>query len=131
MKIGIIIPDKNDRPHFLKNCLRMIEAQSVKPDIIELVNQNPIDIDPNGYVEPGLACDITFRYRTGYERLRNKGLDGIFLMENEDGVFNKIVFITILTKKSEDNFVTKYNTVEGYTVSVFKDDDNEIIKAVY
>ena len=86
MKIGVIIPDRNDRPRLLENCMRMIKAQTVQPDIIELVNDSPLDINPDGYVVPekkGIP-DITWRYRTGYDRLRNKGLDVIFLMENDD-----------------------------------------------
>ena len=73
-KIGIIIPDRGDRPKFLANCLRMIKAQTVKADIIELVNDPPISEDR----------DITWRYRIGYDRLRDKGLDFILLMENDD-----------------------------------------------
>lgn len=75
MKIGVIIPDRSDRPKFLKNCLRMIEAQTIKPDIIELV-----DFPPKWTDKP----DITLRYRTGYNTLRNQGLDCILLMENDD-----------------------------------------------
>ena len=78
IKIGVIIPDRNDRPLFLANCLRMIESQTVKPDIIELVN------DPTPDHIPSDKPDITWRYRTGYERLRDKGLDCILFMENDD-----------------------------------------------
>ena len=74
MKIGIIIPDRKDRPLFLANCLRMIHEQTVKPDIVELVNDDPLSDD----------CDITWRYRLGYERMRKRNLDIIFLMENDD-----------------------------------------------
>lgn len=86
MKIGVIIPDRNDRPRMLENCLRMIKAQTVQPDIIELVNDNPLTFDADGYhcpSKPGVP-DITWRYRTGYDRLRNKGVDVIFLIENDD-----------------------------------------------
>ena len=76
MKFAVIIPDRNDRPKFLANCLRMIKSQTVQPDIIELINeQSPID---------PTKPDITWRYRTGYDRLRNKGLDCIFFIENDD-----------------------------------------------
>ncbi len=87
MKFGIIIPDRNDRPQFTANCLRMIEAQTIKPTIIEHVKDFPIDVNADGYVEPvqpGNKADITLRYRIGYERLRGKGLDVIFLIENDD-----------------------------------------------
>lgn len=74
MKIGVIIPDRGDRPDFLKNCLRMMQAQLSKPLCIEVVNDAPASDQ----------CDITYRYRTGYDRLRNKGLDLIAFIENDD-----------------------------------------------
>lgn len=74
MKIGVIIPDRNDRPKFTENCFRMMEKQTVKIDIIEHVNYIPKNDD----------CDITPRYRYGYDALRNKGLDIIALIENDD-----------------------------------------------
>jgi len=52
----------------------MMEAQSILPDHIELVNDEPLND----------LCDITWRYRTGYDRLKNKGFDIIFLIENDD-----------------------------------------------
>jgi len=74
IRVGIIIPDRNDRPELLKNCLRMLEAQTLQPEIIELIN-----FHPNSHEK-----DITLRYRTGYEKLRNKGLDIIAFWENDD-----------------------------------------------
>lgn len=74
MNIGIIIPHKNDRPAFLRNCFRMIDAQTVNVDHVELVNDQ----------SPYHGCDITWRYRQGYERLRNNGIEVIFLMEDDD-----------------------------------------------
>jgi len=72
--VGIIIPDRNDRPEFLENCLRMINGQTIKPTIIEVVNDTPL----NDF------CDITRRYRMGYDRLRDKNLDCILFIENDD-----------------------------------------------
>lgn len=74
IKVGILIPDRGDRPELLANCLRMMEAQTLKPHIIELVNDRPSDD----------KCDITKRYRLGYERLRGKGLDVTAFIENDD-----------------------------------------------
>lgn len=73
MKIGVIIPTRGDRPEFLENCLRMLNAQTLQPHIVELID-----------FEPGEQCDITKRYRIGYDRLRNKGLDGIAFIEDDD-----------------------------------------------
>ena len=74
MKIGVIIPDRKDRPRFLKNCLRMLEHQTLKPHYIHIVNDDPENNKP----------DITWRYRKGYEFYRNKGFDIIALIENDD-----------------------------------------------
>ncbi len=74
MKIGIIIPTRNNRKELLQNCLRLIDNQTIKPSHIELVDDAPISE----------KCDITWRYKLGYERLRGMGLDVIFLMEDDD-----------------------------------------------
>jgi glycosyltransferase involved in cell wall biosynthesis len=74
MKIGIIIPTRNDRPGFLENCLRMLKAQTLQPEVIEVVDYIPVSD----------ACDITDRYRTGYDRLRGLGLDAIAFIEDDD-----------------------------------------------
>jgi hypothetical protein len=74
MKIGIIIPDRGDRPLFTLNCKRIIKNQTIQPEIVLFVDFKP----------ENKAVDITKRYRIGYEYLRNKGLDVIFFMENDD-----------------------------------------------
>jgi glycosyltransferase involved in cell wall biosynthesis len=74
MKVAVIIPDRNDRPNFLKKCLKMVENQTLKVDSIFLINEPAKDE----------KCDITYRYRTGYDMTRNKGFDLVFFMENDD-----------------------------------------------
>ncbi len=74
MKIAVLIPTRGDRPLFLENCLRMINSQTLKPNHIEVVNDAPLNNE----------CDITWRYRNGYDKLRNKGFDVILLMEDDD-----------------------------------------------
>lgn len=74
MKIAVLIPDRGDRPEFLKNCIRMVSTQTLRPSHIEIVNDDPLSS----------ACDITYRYRIGYDRLRGKGFDLIAFMENDD-----------------------------------------------
>lgn len=73
-KVALLIPTRGDRPEFLKNCLRQIEAQTVKADHVELVDDQP----------QSHHVDITWRYRTGYDRLRGKGFDIIFLWEDDE-----------------------------------------------
>ncbi len=74
MRVGIIVPYRNDRPRFLENLKRMIQAQTLQPEIIHIVDF-PAESDQK---------DITVRYRSGYDFLRKKGLDAILLMEVDD-----------------------------------------------
>lgn len=74
MKIAVLIPTRNNRPELLSNCMRMVLNQTMKADHIEVVSDEPLSKD----------CDITWRYRIGYDRLRNKGFDIILLMEDDD-----------------------------------------------
>lgn len=77
MKIGVIIPDRGDRPEFLENCLRMLSAQTVRPTIVKLMNMTPRDE----------KVDITWRYKMGYMDFNPTGknyVDVIAFIENDD-----------------------------------------------
>jgi len=74
MRIAVLIPDRLDRPRFSENCLRMMKAQTLQPQIYQKVDFPPTDND----------IDITKRYRVGYDALRGKGLDLIAFIENDD-----------------------------------------------
>lgn len=74
MRVAVLIPDRGDRPEFLKNCIRMMSCQTLRPAHIEIVNDTPLSS----------ACDITYRYRIGYDRLREKRVDLIAFIENDD-----------------------------------------------
>lgn len=74
MKLGIIIPDRSDRPRFLDNCLRMIKAQTFKGWYFEIID----------YPATSEHVDITPRYRKGYDMFRNQGFDLIAFIENDD-----------------------------------------------
>lgn len=75
-KIGIIIPDRGDRPQFLLQCLRMLNGQTLQPFIVHIVNFPATDD----------SIDITKRYRMGYTELCRicPNLDVIALIENDD-----------------------------------------------
>lgn len=74
-RIAVIIPDRNDRPHFTANCIRQLEAQTLKPHILCHKNYDPESDD----------YDITQRYRRGYEELSQRDdVDLIAFMENDD-----------------------------------------------
>lgn len=75
--IGIIIPDRGDRPDFMANCYRQLPRQTMWSSIktIRTMNAPPEDD----------AVDITKRYRQGYELISEEGkVDIIAFMENDD-----------------------------------------------
>ena len=98
MKIGIIIPTRGDRPEFLKNCLRMIEAQT----IYKMKPRPIIDICIVDYKATSPECDITARYRKGYEYFRGKGFDIIFLLEDDD--FYHPSYMSCMINYWEENY---------------------------
>ena len=87
MKIAVIIPDRGDRPELLANCKRMIEAQTMKPDEVLTVD----------YMALSGECDITQRYKLGYQYFENKGFDCILFMENDD--FYSVYYIETMVNE--------------------------------
>jgi hypothetical protein len=81
MRIGVIIPTRGDRPEFLENCKRLMFQQTLKPYLIHIMGDEPINSE----------CDITRRYREGYELMRNKRLDVIFFIEDDDWYSDKYI----------------------------------------
>lgn len=74
-KIGVLIPTRSkERKEFLEHALYLLSQQSVQPDFIEIVDDEPISDEK----------DITYRYRIGFKRLVNKGADLIFAWEDDD-----------------------------------------------
>lgn len=72
--IAVIIPDRGDRPEFMEHCLWLIDQQTIKPNIIEIVNDPPLSEDK----------DVTWRYRLGLIKVFARGADMAFLWENDD-----------------------------------------------
>lgn len=79
MKVAVIIPDRGDRPLFLDNCKRMLDRQTLSPEIIIVMDQ----------VAEDDSFDITKRVRIGYSLiskmilLKNQ-VDVIAIIENDD-----------------------------------------------
>lgn len=103
LKIGVIIPDRGDRPQFLAHCLKMMERQSLAPVrvlIVTATSPQPLSKTcaqmpsgeglnsrlPVSFLEvPGVQgkFDITKRYRLGYEAMSAE-VDLIAFIENDD-----------------------------------------------
>lgn len=60
IKIGVIIPTRGERQVFLKNCMRMLKAQTLQPAGILTVGENYMQAIDD-------VKDITKRYRFGYD----------------------------------------------------------------
>jgi len=67
--IGIIVPDRGDRPKMLANCLRMMGDY-----FLYVMDEKPKSELP----------DITYRYRIGYETLSIMDFELIVFIENDD-----------------------------------------------
>lgn len=91
MKVAILTIHRNDRPTFLEHLHYMISQQTVKPDIIEMMDDKPLSD----------AIDITYRYRVGTERAFKKGADVIIFMEVDD--FYSPIYIERMVKAWEQN----------------------------
>ncbi len=75
MKVGIIVPDRGDRPLFLENCKRMICSQTIRPSVIKYEDSPAKDDD----------CDIVPRVISAYNYLSSRhNVDIIAIMENDD-----------------------------------------------
>lgn len=74
VRIGVICPTRGDRPKFLEQFKKYLDRQTLKPEIVEIVDFPPTDED----------VDVTKRYRYGYDKLRGKGLDVIAFMEDDE-----------------------------------------------
>lgn len=73
-KTAVLIPTRGDRSEFLRNALKLLKRQTIKPDLIEVVNDPPLSSEK----------DITYRYRIGAERLIKKGAEVIIFWEDDD-----------------------------------------------
>jgi len=74
MKLGVLIPTRGERKSFLDFARHQIKRQTQQPDEIVVVDDPPKTSAP----------DITFRYRTGVQRLIEHGCDTVVFWEDDD-----------------------------------------------
>lgn len=73
LKIGVLVPTRGkERLEFVTNAIRLLSLQTVAPDVVEVIGEDP----------QSDACDITYRYRKGYNKLSH--CDLIFFWEDDD-----------------------------------------------
>lgn len=72
--IGVLIPDRGDRPVFMRQCKEYLERQTVKPNHTYIVDQAPASAD----------LDVTYRYRIGCKHLFALGCDVVIFFESDD-----------------------------------------------
>lgn len=73
IRIGAVIPTRNNRPEFLRQCFRYLDNQTCPVD-------RRIVVD---YAQKTFPHDIKERYRAGFEALGDS-VDLIFLIEDDD-----------------------------------------------
>ncbi len=73
-RIGVLIPDRGDRPAFLKQCKKYLAYQTVQPHEVLFVDYAPESAD----------VDVTQRYRRGCLELFDRKCDVILFLENDD-----------------------------------------------
>lgn len=97
-RIGLIIPTRGDRPEFISNLKRLIRAQKLPPFITILICLVDYPIETE-------SKDITQRYRRGYDSLRNKNIDVVFFLEDDDfyahNYINKMFVVWISAGRPE------------------------------
>lgn len=73
-KFCIIIPDRGDRPEFLKHCLFQMDRQTLKPDKIYLIDYKP----------KTELFDLRERLISGIKKAKSDGFNDCFIIENDD-----------------------------------------------
>ena len=68
------MPHRNDRPKFLEQFHKILSRQTLQPEIVEIVDYTPESFN----------CDISQRYKRGYNVLRGKDIDVIAMLEVDD-----------------------------------------------
>ena len=72
--IGAVIPTRGDRSELLKQCIKMLKAQTFPVDEIIIIDEEPKSVDK----------DITYRYKKGLAEAFEKGCDVVFMWEDDD-----------------------------------------------
>lgn len=115
MKVGVIIPDRGDRPELLSHCLKMIESQTRKADLIYTIDFKPTSKAP----------DLTKRVRLGFEWAKNEGCDCVLIMENDD-YYSENYIETMVDEWIKAGRPELFGTAYTYYYHIFKRQYNKI-----
>lgn len=97
MKIGILIPDRGDRPKFMDHCMKMMASQ----DIFGEIDLYFYVVGPDK-LPPSNNCDITARYRIGYDYLSKRQVDLIFFVESDDWYSTDYIKETLIAWEKDE-----------------------------
>lgn len=100
IKVGVVMPTRGtERIEFVRNAIKLMSRQTVKIEKVEVIGDDPASE----------ACDITYRYRVGYERMTD--VDVVFFWEDDDWYADDYIETMLLAwnaHKRPDLFGTKY-----------------------
>ena len=116
MKVGVIIPDRGDRPELLSHCLKMIESQTMKAYKVFLVDFKPKSKTP----------DLTKRIRKGFELAKDSGCDCVLIMENDD-YYSKDYIETMVNAWIKEGRPELLGVGYTYYYHIFKRQYNKLI----
>jgi hypothetical protein len=116
MKVGIIIPDRGDRPEFTKNCLRMVDTMKACYSGGLFSHNASRQIGFYHVIDPATSDkpDITVRYKKAYDAFRGKKFDCLLFIENDDWYSPDYISIMIdeWIKRGKPDFL-------GHTYTVY------------
>lgn len=116
MKVGVIIPDRRDRPELLDHCIKMIKTQTRKADIVNVINFVPTSNVP----------DLTKRVRLGFEWAKENGCDCVLIMENDD-YYSENYIESMVKGWIENDKPEIFGTDYTYYYHIFKRKFNKLV----
>lgn len=105
--IGIIIPDRGDRPELMRQCQFYVSRMIMNAQNDGWISSAHVAV--MDYPAESDKVDITQRYKRGYDSLRNQNLDAIFFIENDDW-YHENYLIVMLAHWEANNFPGIFGT---------------------
>lgn len=104
MRLGIIIPDRGDRPRFTENCIRQIKRMDVPNHVtlgVDLINHPPASA----------GFDLRDRIKLGVERAAKVEKEWVIIIENDDYYPADYIQLVIRMMESGYDFIGDDQTI--------------------